>query len=246
MLAANSSPIVTTSWDDGHSKDMRVAELLGAHGVKGTFYISFNYPERPQISNGEIRTLYGMGMEIGSHTLTHRLLTGRPADEVRHELSESRKRLEDILGAAVAAFSYPQGAYTAAARTALAETGYRLGRSTVEFRTASKFDPLLMPVSAEFCRRSRTAIIRHALRDGNLAGLTNWARNLRVEPDPLRLGRLMFDDVCARGGIFHLTARSWEIDNGELWRDLEAMLGYIAGDPGIRYTTNSQALASPP
>ena len=236
---------VTTSWDDGHSADLRVADLLAAHGLKGTFYVAFNHPGSKEISDQDIRILSRMGMEIGSHTLTHRLLTGRPAAEVRHELSESKRRLEDILGTPVSAFSYPQGAFTAAARAALVDTGYHLGRSTIAFRTAYDFDPSLMPISVEFCRNSRIAIIRHALRDGNLAGLGNWARLARLEVDPLSLGRLIFDEVLARGGIFHLNARSWEMESNELWREFEAIIRYIAQFPAVRHVTNSEALTSP-
>ena len=234
--------LVTTSWDDGHSTDLRVAELLAAHGLKGTFYIAFNHPNAKEITDHEIRTVYRMGMEIGSHTLTHRLLTGRAGADVRYELSESKMRLEDILGAPITAFSYPQGAFTAVARAALVETGYRVGRSTAAFRFAYDFDPLLMPISVEFCRHSRIAITRHAVRDGNLAGLMNWARIARLEVDPLSLGRLIFDRVFALGGVFHLNARSWEIDRNELWRDLQAMLHHIAKNPGISHLTNSEVL----
>src|SRR5712672_2847606 len=66
---------------------------------------------RRRLPTHEIRTVYRMGMEIGSHTLTHRLLTGRAGADVRYELSESKMRLEDILGAPITAFSYPQGAF---------------------------------------------------------------------------------------------------------------------------------------
>jgi Polysaccharide deacetylase len=235
---------VTTSWDDGDSADLRIAEVLAGHGLKGTFYVTFNHPESKRIDDEEIRALSRMGMEIGSHTLTHRLLTGRSAAEVRHELDESKRRLEDILGASVTAFSYPQGAFTAVARAALIGAGYRLGRSTVAFRTGYDFDPWLMPISVEFCRSSRTAITRHALRDGNLSGLMNWMYTARLEVDPLSLGRAMFDQVVERGGIFHLNARSWEVEGNALWREFETMVRYVAQVPGLRHVTNSEALPS--
>jgi Polysaccharide deacetylase len=233
--------IVTTSWDDGHSADMRTAELLTKYGLKGTFYVAFNEPKSKEISDSEIRSLHGMAMEIGSHTLTHRLLSGRPLDEIRHELSESKRRLEDILGAEVAAFSYPQGAYTAGARNALAETGYTVGRSTVAFRTARNFDLLLMPISVEFCRATRPAIVRHALRDGNFAGLVNWLQIARLNTDPVAVSRLMFEVAIAAGGVFHLSARSRDIDKNGLWTDLEMVLRHIAHRPGTSYATNTGA-----
>jgi hypothetical protein len=60
--------------------------------------------------------------------------------------------------------------------------------------------------------------------------------------DPLSLGRLIFDRVFALGCVFHLNARSWEIDRNELWRDLQAMLHHIAKNPGISHLTNSEVL----
>jgi len=31
---------VTTSWDDGHELDLRLASELAAHGMAGTFYVA--------------------------------------------------------------------------------------------------------------------------------------------------------------------------------------------------------------
>jgi hypothetical protein len=235
--------IVTTSWDDGHHADLRLADRLAAHALKGTFYVALNHPGNKDVGDDEIRALRRMGMEIGSHTLTHRLLTGRPADEVRYELTESKARLEDITGAPIVAFSYPEGAFTTAACAALAETGYTLGRTTMAFRTPISFDPARMPISLDFRRASRAALARHALRDANLAGIADWLRLARLEADPVRLGKLLFDAALAHGGIFHLNARSWEIDGNDLWQDLDALLGHVAHRPGVHYVTNSEALS---
>jgi peptidoglycan-N-acetylglucosamine deacetylase len=234
--------IVTTSWDDGHHADVRLADRLAGHALKGTFYVALNHPGKKQIGDDEIRALQRMGMEIGSHTLTHRLLTGRPTQDVRYELSESKARLEDITGAPVVAFSYPEGAFTADTSAALAETGYQLGRTTMAFRTPLVFDPARMPISIDFRRASRGCLTRHALRDANIAGLADWLRWARLETDPVRLGQLLFDAALAHGGIFHLNARSWEIDGNGLWQDLDTLLGHIAHRSGVHYVTNSEAL----
>jgi peptidoglycan-N-acetylglucosamine deacetylase len=235
--------IVTTSWDDGHHTDLRLAERLAAYALKGTFYVALNHPRDKDIGDDEIRALQRMGMEIGSHTLTHRLLTGRSVDEVRYELAESKTRLEDITGVPVVAFSYPEGAFTAVSRAALAETGYILGRTTMAFRTPTMFDPARMPISIDFRRASRVALMRHALRDANIAGLADWLRLARLESDPVKLGKLLLEAALARGGIFHLNARSWEIDGNDLWQDLGALLRHVAHRPGVHYATNSEALS---
>lgn len=234
---------VTTSWDDGHTMDVRLADRLTAHGLKGTFYVALNHPGQKQIADDEIRGLHAMGMEIGSHTLTHRLLTGRSAAEVRRELSESKARLEQILSTPVAAFSYPEGAFAGVDRTLLAETGYALGRTTMAFRIAAAFDPARMPISVDFRRASHVALARHALRDANVAGLGDWLRIAWLETDPVKLGKALFDAALARGGVFHISARSWEIDRNGLWQELESLLSHVANRPGVRYVTNSEAVS---
>jgi peptidoglycan/xylan/chitin deacetylase (PgdA/CDA1 family) len=242
MLARMSTTIVTTSWDDGHHMDLRLADRLAAHALKGTFYVALNHPGQKDVDDDEIRTLHSMGMEIGSHTLTHRLLTGRSAEEVRYELKESKARLEDIVGAPVVAFSYPEGAFTVQACAVLAETGYVLGRTTMAFRTAAVFDATRMPISVDFRRASRVALARHALRDGNIGGLAEWLQLGRLETDPVRLGKLLFDAALARGGVFHVRARSWEINANDLWQELDGLLRYVANRPGVHYLTNIEAL----
>jgi peptidoglycan/xylan/chitin deacetylase (PgdA/CDA1 family) len=246
MLPGMTATIVTTSWDDGHRLDLQLARRLAAHALKGTFYVALNVPGHREIGDQEIRALHAMGMEIGSHTLSHRLLTGRSKDEVRYELRESKARLEDIVGAPVTAFSYPEGAFAGVDGEVLGEAGYTLGRTTVAFRTAATFDPARMPISLEFRRASHLALARHALRDVNLAGLADWLRIARLETDPVRLGKTLFEAALARGGIFHLNARSWEIERNGLWMVLDELMSYIANRPGVWYVTNTAALECTP
>ena len=67
--------LVTTSWDDGHPSDLRVADLLEKHGLSGTFYVpSTNSEGRPVMRSIEIAEL-GRRFEIGGHTQDHVSLT---------------------------------------------------------------------------------------------------------------------------------------------------------------------------
>ena len=64
---------VTTSWDDGHKLDIRLAAMLERAGVAGTFYIaprSCEIPDDARLTPNEIRSL-ATGFEIGGHPLTH-------------------------------------------------------------------------------------------------------------------------------------------------------------------------------
>lgn len=64
------------------------------------------------------------GMEIGSHTMTHANLTAISRDELKRELGESKKLLEDKLGARVKFLSLPGGYHGAAVTAAAIEAGY--------------------------------------------------------------------------------------------------------------------------
>ncbi len=88
---------ITTSWDDGHRLDQRVADLLDRHGLRGTFYIARDFlPER--MTDAEIRGL-GARHEIGAHTLTHPVLTEISLEQAQQEISGSKSWLEDLTDA---------------------------------------------------------------------------------------------------------------------------------------------------
>jgi peptidoglycan/xylan/chitin deacetylase (PgdA/CDA1 family) len=53
--------------------------------------------------------MVGAGMEVGSHTLTHPSPSSLGRDELRHELAESKRVLEEGLGVAVDFVASPTG-----------------------------------------------------------------------------------------------------------------------------------------
>ena len=57
----------------------------------------------------ELRALQQAGWTLGSHALTHAVLSRLADDEVRTELAASRRELEDRLGVAVDLLAYPFG-----------------------------------------------------------------------------------------------------------------------------------------
>ncbi len=236
--------IVTTSWDDGHSLDLRTTELLNEFGMKGTFYVTFNHPNEPEITPSEIRELASAGMEVGSHTLSHRLLIHVPREEIFNELDESKRRLDDLLGEPIRSISYPLGYTNPAVIEAWRRAGYELGRTTEAFRWSPRFKPERMPVTVEFQPATRKMIARHAARDANVLGLWRWLMNTGAETNPAELARRLFRCVAARGGIFHLVGRSADVDAMGGWGDLRALFREISSQPGARFLTNSQVLGA--
>jgi hypothetical protein len=231
-------PIVTASFDDGHPLDLKVAERLASRGLAGTFYVAWNHPKSPEIALDDVKRLRAMGMEIGSHTFSHRMLTGRPRQEVVEELTQSRKALEDLLGEPVTSLSYPEGLFTRMIRDAVPACGYRLARTTIAFRTQASFDPFRMPITIEFIPLTRFGHARHAARDGNLRGILRWWRLTRAETDLGAAAQTFFDHVIHSGGIFHLYARSWQIEQLGLWEAFDRVLDHVARWEEVRYLTN--------
>ena len=57
----------------------------------------------------QIKRLRDEGMEIGGHTVNHPILTGLREQEARAEIVNGKRRLEEITGAPVTLFAYPNG-----------------------------------------------------------------------------------------------------------------------------------------
>ena len=71
-------------------------------------------PERdPAVSGAltwdQVREMMGHGIEFGSHTVTHPVLSTQTEAEVRFELEQSRKTIEDQTGKSVDLLAYPVG-----------------------------------------------------------------------------------------------------------------------------------------
>lgn len=71
------------------------------------------------------------GMEIGSHTLTHRKLTWLQPEEARREIADSKRFLEDELGRPVSTFCYPNGRFNLRILQEVRRAGYRGACSTI-------------------------------------------------------------------------------------------------------------------
>jgi peptidoglycan/xylan/chitin deacetylase (PgdA/CDA1 family) len=74
----------------------------------------------------EIRGLAGVGVEFGSHTVHHQILTQIPAGQARAEVFDSKERVAVALGLPCRAFAYPNGDWSPAVRQMAAEAGYEV------------------------------------------------------------------------------------------------------------------------
>jgi peptidoglycan/xylan/chitin deacetylase (PgdA/CDA1 family) len=75
----------------------------------------------------QVREMHNAGIEFGSHTVTHTILSRIPKSEMIRELRDSKAELSERLGTPTSTFAYPNGGaadYNAEAKSALRECGY--------------------------------------------------------------------------------------------------------------------------
>ena len=134
--AGQSTGLVALTFDDGYTDFLTAAvPLLYRHGCTATVFVLPGMlggvndwdpqgPRRPLLSADGIRAAAAAGMEIGSHGLYHRSLTGTDERLVRAELYDSRRLSAEITGRAPDGFCYPYGHVSARAVALTRAAGY--------------------------------------------------------------------------------------------------------------------------
>jgi len=100
--------------------------------------------DRSVLTWDEVRQLRARGVEIGSHTLDHPVLSRMESAEAQRQIVESRQLLEERLDAPVRFFAYPNGKrddLTPEVVAAVRCAGYRAALTTIEGRASAASDP---------------------------------------------------------------------------------------------------------
>ncbi len=91
-------------------------------------------PDDLMMQPEQVRTLHRTGMQIGAHTVSHPILARLADDAARAEIQDSRSQLQDLLGAPVGLFAYPNGKphedFSAATVRLVREAGFDAALST--------------------------------------------------------------------------------------------------------------------
>ncbi len=125
------------TFDDGWADWLTVGvPLLQRLGVRATFYISPGrwgvHDDLVQgeagrlLGSQEARALYDLGMELGSHSMSHPDLRKLADDALAGELSASKAAIEWITGRSCRTFAYPFGLFDERVEQAVADAGYEL------------------------------------------------------------------------------------------------------------------------
>lgn len=156
-------PIALT-FDDGYKSVYENAwPLLRARKMNATVFLvtdfigQMNFWDRDQpqqllLNRDEIAEMSASGISFGSHTCTHRPLTGLSEAEVLDELARSREALESLLGQPVTTLAYPYNKQNGMVRAAAKRAGYRaatLGRGRLNARWTNPYALMRIAVTSE-------------------------------------------------------------------------------------------------
>jgi peptidoglycan/xylan/chitin deacetylase (PgdA/CDA1 family) len=235
-MQAKNSLMVTTSWDDGTTTDLKLAELLHKYGIKGTFYIS-KIPSANLLSEPQIKEL-DKHIELGAHTLNHPDLTMVPVSEAKMEIENSKSYLEDLLGHSIAMFCYPYGKYNENIVEIVKNTGFMAARTTDAGGLELPENPYAWHITLT------------ASNSSPLMALKIWWRFKLWKPGSLldweSRAKSLFDLALERGGVYHLYGHSVEHESHADWDKLERVLAYISKRGKVQYLTNGEVFGHRP
>jgi peptidoglycan-N-acetylglucosamine deacetylase len=219
---------ITTSWDDGHPLDLRLAELLDRYGLAATFYIPLSN-SRPTLLPAEIREL-SQRFEIGAHTVNHLRLKGLAESQARREIGDSKKRLEDILGKACSIFCFPGGNYGRTHLRMLRDAGFGAARTVelLSFERPRTIDGIaVIPTTIQAYPHRPTAYLRNAAKRFRVDAVWNLlcGGNRKSWPE---FAAVLLKRAAEGGSVFHLWGHSWEIEEAGQWQALEQTLVAIS------------------
>jgi len=220
--------IVTTSWDDGHPLDLKLAELLHKYEIPATFYVPIENVERQCMTPQQIREI-AQSFDIGGHTYHHLVLTKIPFQEVEKEVVEGKNRLEDIIGREVISFCYPRGKYNDEVIDIVRNAGF-IGARTVKSAARSIKNPFRMGTTAYAAswHFGLAPYFRHSMTSHDLGLFRFMLRNNLLINSWDKVAIKTLDFVVDDGGIWHLWGHSWSIADNNNWAKLERLLREVS------------------
>src|SRR5262249_25678152 len=104
-----------------------VASCIGHESTKAQ---AAGEGSRPHLSREEILEMSAYGIEFGSHSLNHKLLHEISPPDIKTEVEDSKKEIEDLIQKPCKVFAYPAGHFSETAKQIIHGAGHIAAFST--------------------------------------------------------------------------------------------------------------------
>lgn len=222
--------IVTFSFDDGVTQDIRFIEILNKYGLKCTFNLNSELfgkdgeltvlgqtVKHNKVNKNDVKYIYSTH-EVAAHTLTHPFLPQLTANDIIYQVETDRLNLSDIVGYEVVGMAYPGGGENSndfVANVIKASTGIKYARTirnTLDFKGYENiylFNPTL---------------------------------SLTKDTDKItNVTEAFFNDDSDAVKLLYIWGHSYEFDAENRWELLEDFCRNISGKDNVLYCTNKEA-----
>jgi peptidoglycan/xylan/chitin deacetylase (PgdA/CDA1 family) len=229
----------TTSWDDGNNLDLRLVDLLKKYELSATFYIPANLSPKT-LTSTQIRDI-SSEFDIGAHTMTHVRLVDCSDEKAAAEITASKMFIESITGKVCESFCFPEGKFVLKHVEMVKKAGFRGCRSVELLNNrfpASFFGIYLLPTTIQVYPHTSMEYVKNMIKRKAILNLANFNKIDKLTW--FDSSKLLFMDTIKKGGVFHLWGHSWEIEEMNLWLELENFFGFVKSfHPFITSCSNS-------
>jgi peptidoglycan/xylan/chitin deacetylase (PgdA/CDA1 family) len=232
--------LITTSWDDGHIADLRLAELLEKYNLPGTFYIPSTNQEHSVMDENKIISL-SHKFEIGGHTINHTRINKVSSELFTNEITGCYNWLSNLLGTTPISFCFPGGVYNNDAVKHTLNTGFKVIRTTELLNPWFDSNASVFPTTLQVYEHSKFTYIKHLCKRIKIQTLMLYLKS-NTSKDLLKLLEFYLTNLQLNGGCFHLWGHSWEIEENNLWSKLEEIFKIMSDIPDVDYIFNKDFL----
>ena len=234
-MDVSSHTLFTTSWDDGHPLDERIADTLEEFGFVGTFYASTGPEGRRLISDNALARI-GRKHELGVHGRTHTIfpeLSRQALTDEIHWAVEELSRFGNV-GHVVAP---PRGKIDGATRRFIGRLGFAVRTGAIMGAAAVRGNSL--EPTFQLYPHVRKTIIRNCVYRRRIPTGTILLELAREGELPERSRRLLLA-AARRDRHVHIWGHAADVERLDLWKALRGVLG-MAADLGLAGVSNSDA-----
>ncbi|MFH1642294.1 MAG: polysaccharide deacetylase family protein [Nanoarchaeota archaeon] len=202
--------IVCITFDDGYLGNYQNAfPLLMKYNYKATFFLVTDWIGKKNMMNWQqVNEMMNKGMEIGSHTKSHLMLSGYESDKVYQELWESREGIKKNLNFDCKIISYPGGSYTSKVNEIALRVGYKHILSSDFGYFESKINNVT--IKRIVVGNSLSALL-HILHPGRLFLLTCLTKETIKKFLKLLLGRVRYDQIYFKLFNLHSPVKEYHV-----------------------------------